>query len=166
MPLRKDYVNLDIFNDIEYKDGWLYWTKTLSNRAVQGSKIISTNGLGYVRVGYKKHRYYAHRLIWSMFNGSIPIGYEIDHIDGNPSNNLISNLRCVPHVINLHSARNLTRNTTGIRGVSKSKKGWDACVTFQGIDYRKHCTSKTEAEEFIQITRTTLVQSHCPEGGK
>lgn len=34
------------------------------------------------------------RLIWEMFNGKIPSGYIIDHIDGNPHNNNIQNLRC------------------------------------------------------------------------
>lgn len=157
-------MNLDIFDYIEYKDGWLYWTKTLSNRAIQGSKITSTNNLGYIRVGFKQKRYYAHRLIWNLFHGEIPKGYEIDHIDGNPENNLINNLRCVPHIVNLHSARNLTRNTTGLRGVSKKGNKWDACVTFNFIDYRKICNSKKEAEEFVVNTRKTLVQSYCPEG--
>lgn len=159
-------MNLDIFNYIEYKDGGLYWKETVSNRAVQGSKITSKNDLGYVRVGFNKKRYYAHRLIWMMFHGEIPNGYEIDHIDGNPSNNVITNLRCVPHVVNLHSARNLTRNTTGIRGVSKSKDKWDACITFNFIEYRKLCNTKEEAEEFVESTRKSLKESYIPPVGK
>lgn len=36
-----------------------------------------------------------HRLVWAAFNGPIPMGMQIDHIDGDPTNNALSNLRCV-----------------------------------------------------------------------
>lgn len=36
-----------------------------------------------------------HRLVWETFNGEIPEGMQIDHIDGNPENNCLDNLRCV-----------------------------------------------------------------------
>jgi hypothetical protein len=34
-----------------------------------------------------------HRDVWEHYNGKIPKGYHIHHIDGNPSNNDISNLQ-------------------------------------------------------------------------
>lgn len=36
-----------------------------------------------------------HRLVWETFKGEIPEGMQIDHIDGNPENNRLDNLRCV-----------------------------------------------------------------------
>lgn len=60
--------------------------------------------------GYKKivlwkdgerHFYQVHRIIWEAFNGPIPEGLEIDHIDGNQSNNCLENLRAVSHLTNL-----------------------------------------------------------------
>ena len=36
---------------------------------------------------------YVHRLVYQTFIGEIPEGLEIDHIDGNPSNNNLSNLQ-------------------------------------------------------------------------
>lgn len=45
--------------------------------------------------------YYVHRLVWETFMGEIPEGKEIDHIDGNPHNNSLSNLQIVTRRENL-----------------------------------------------------------------
>lgn len=45
-----------------------------------------------------------HRLMWEVFYGKIPEGYEIDHIDRNPSNNALNNLRLVTHSENAKNA--------------------------------------------------------------
>ena len=39
--------------------------------------------------------YYVHRLVWETFEGDIPKNKQIDHIDGDTSNNHISNLQLV-----------------------------------------------------------------------
>lgn len=36
-----------------------------------------------------------HRSVWSSFNGPIPEGYHIDHINNNPSDNRLENLQCL-----------------------------------------------------------------------
>ena len=61
---------------------------------------------------------FAHRVIWEMLNGPIPSGLVIDHIDGNPFNNLISNLRVVTQAVNTRNKKLYSTNTTGIAGVS------------------------------------------------
>jgi HNH endonuclease len=55
-----------------------------------------------VRVGGKT--YLLHRLLWEMFNGSIPVGHVIHHIDGDAKNNRIENLACMTHAehVRLH----------------------------------------------------------------
>ena len=69
-------------------------------------------------------RYFAHRAIWAMHHGPIPDGYVVDHIDGNPLNNRIENLRAVPPAIN---QRNLIRadhrNKSGLLGVHAKTRG-------------------------------------------
>lgn len=49
--------------------------------------------------------YAVHRIIWTMCNGDIPAGMEIDHEDNNTLNNNIDNLRLVTKNQNQHNAR-------------------------------------------------------------
>lgn len=53
----------------------------------------------YVTVAYKGSSYKAHRLAWLLTFGEWPKD-EIDHIDGDRSNNRLGNLRDVPHRVN------------------------------------------------------------------
>lgn len=49
----------------------------------------------------KGKHFLVHRLIWEAFNGPIPKGYDIDHLDGNPANNNLNNLEMVTHKENI-----------------------------------------------------------------
>ena len=88
---------------LRYEDGKLYWK--VREGKDQGTKMWNTRysgtEAGYIRDdGYRSLRinkkgYFSHRIIWEMFNGKIPEGMEIDHIDFNPDNNKISNLQAL-----------------------------------------------------------------------
>ena len=52
------------------------------------------DGRGYYYNSHLRKR--LHQCIWEKANGPIPKGYEIHHIDGNPDNNDLSNLACIP----------------------------------------------------------------------
>jgi hypothetical protein len=81
----------------DYKDGNLYWKSFQSPRAIAGSLAGSKMPHGYWRLGINKIYYNLHRIIWVYHNGDIADGLWIDHIDRNPSNNCIENLRlCTP----------------------------------------------------------------------
>jgi hypothetical protein len=67
-------------------------------------------GAGYLAVGYKLanklHREYVHRLVAEVFLPSEPCKNEINHIDGDKTNNSVSNLEWVTHAQNhQHAAR-------------------------------------------------------------
>jgi hypothetical protein len=109
--------------------GVFTWLKPTSNRVKVGS-IATTNSRGYIIIGIDSVRYFAHRLAWLYMTGSMPKDV-IDHIDGNPSNNRINNLREATQQQNLHNLRKSVKNTSGYKGVHfhKGTSKWRAVVT-------------------------------------
>lgn len=55
--------------------------------------IKYTTTHGYIQIVDGDKRYYEHRAVWEEVNGKIPAGCHIHHIDGNKSNNCLSNLQ-------------------------------------------------------------------------
>lgn len=51
----------------------------------------------------EKRWFFRHRVIWYYFNGEIPEGTEIDHINGIKDDNRLENLRCVSHSENMNN---------------------------------------------------------------
>jgi hypothetical protein len=76
---------------------------------------------GYVQIMIDGKRHLAHRLVFLHERGYLPEN-EIDHIDKNPSNNRIKNLREVSRQCNLRNTGNTKRNTSGVKGVSWHKR--------------------------------------------
>ena len=76
---------MDLHKIFDYDDGLLL------NKA--GHIYCNLDKDGYIRVRTNGKEYRAHRIIWEMFNGPIPEGLLIDHIDGDKLNNRIDNLR-------------------------------------------------------------------------
>tara|TARA_Y100000114_G_C11764120_1_gene332354 strand:+ start:40100 stop:40678 length:579 start_codon:yes stop_codon:yes gene_type:complete len=66
--------------------------------------------------------YKVHRIIYEVVNGWIPEGCVIDHIDGNPFNNHIDNLRAVSRKVNSRNMKRNKFNKTGYNGVSIDQK--------------------------------------------
>lgn len=71
---------------------------------------------GYIRVRFKGIDYLSHRIAWYLHYGTQPPKY-IDHIDGNTSNNNISNIRKCTHQENMRNSKIKSNNTSGITGV-------------------------------------------------
>lgn len=61
---------------------------------------------GYKRVSLSKDglrkKFFIHRLVWTAFNGDIPKGLVINHLDQNRENNCLSNLEVITQRENLN----------------------------------------------------------------
>jgi len=81
---------------------------------------------------FQRRHYLAHRLAWFYVYGEFPT--MIDHIDGNRTNNKISNLRQVSSKENQCNLTIAANNTSGITGVSFSKERskWEAKIQIDG----------------------------------
>lgn len=64
----------------------------------------------------KQHVFLCHRVIWEIFMGKVPNGYEINHKDENHKNFKLSNLEILKHIDNMNYG---TRN----KRVSEKMKG-------------------------------------------
>ena len=71
-----------------------------------------------VQVTYQGTRLLAHRIIWELFNGPIPDGMVIDHLNGDPWDNRIENLACKTNAQNQQNSKMHKSNTSGFKGVS------------------------------------------------
>jgi len=141
--------------DYDEETGDLIWKIKPSNRVSIGGVAGSYDKYGYRRLGYKSKNYFIHRLVWAYVHGKFPPN-DIDHIDGNPANNKIGNLRAVSHEENLKNSKLNKNNTSGVAGVYWDKKTskWMAHIGISGKkvhlgcfdDFFEACCARKSAE--------------------
>lgn len=87
----------------------------------------------------------AHRLAWLYVTGVWP-EHQIDHIDGDGLNNRWDNLREVTNQENQQNRKRMSRNTSGVIGVSfdKGMQKWSARIKAAGKYQYLGCYDKLE----------------------
>lgn len=98
----------------DYKDGHLYWKK--NNKKAGGLH----NKKGYEKIMINSVRHYTHKIVFFYHYGYMP--EIIDHIDRNPSNNKIENLREVTRSQNQINRKIFKNNKSGHKNVTWNKK--------------------------------------------
>lgn len=78
-------------------------------------------GKAYVQIGISGRFFPAHRVAWLMVHDSFDESLEIDHINGDGTDNRLDNLRLVSHQENQKNLSRRTDNASGVTGVA-----WDA----------------------------------------
>ena len=108
-----------------------------SNSVKIGDVAGGVGAGGYVRISVNGKQHYAHRLAWVYMTGAEPD--DIDHINGNRSDNRWSNLRSVQRATNLENQRRAHAGSiSGLLGVhwNKSKNKWHAKINVNRITHR------------------------------
>ena len=131
MATKNDLTQELVCDLFEYRDGELFYKKSRGH-------IKHGSMAGTIRKDARKHtiingkHYMNHRIIFLMFNGYIP--EFVDHIDNDPTNNRVENLRECTRTENSWNKRLQHNSTTKIKGVSwhKQSRKWGARITVNG----------------------------------
>lgn len=129
----KEYPIDEIKKLISYNPDSGRFTWLVNRRAVKDGDIAgSVNSKGYVCISVLGSSYLAHRMAWMFVHGYTP--KEIDHVNGNRSDNRISNLRDSCRSENALNTAMSDRNSSGTKGVSYNKKYklWQAYGSING----------------------------------
>jgi hypothetical protein len=116
-----------------YKDGQLYWSGNRKG-AKKDNPISSKVGGGYIGCRLDGKHYLLHRLVYLYIHGYMPVD-NIDHINGNKTDNKIENLRVVSKSGNQQNMRKaFTTNKSGLIGAfySKKHKTWFSRICVNG----------------------------------
>ncbi len=105
-----------------YDENTGVFTRLVSHRTDRiGKEPGAFNTKGYVQIRIDGKLYVAHRLAWLYITGEFPCD-QLDHIDGDKTNNAFNNLREVTNKQNQENVSLQVNNTSGFRGVSYDKR--------------------------------------------
>lgn len=125
--------------------GWRVWT---SQHSGKNAGNVHSPGSGYkhweIRFAGLHHK--THRIVYMLANGIDPSDLEVDHIDGDATNNSPDNLRLANHIENGHNRSKNRNNKSGHKGVSwyNNLSKWVAEIMVDGKRKRLGCFDQLE----------------------
>jgi hypothetical protein len=144
----KDHMSADRLRELlDYNPETGVFTWRVQRRKYPAGMVAGTrNRDGYTVIRTGGQMYFAHKIAWLFVYGSWPV-HSLDHINGQPSDNRIANLRLATVAENQWNAKTRVDNSSGIKGVRLRSDGrWEARIRVGGK--QKHLgsfTSKNEA---------------------
>lgn len=109
----------ELLRALEVKGSRLYWTK---GRRV-GKPVGCPDQDGYIVFAFKRRQYKEHRVLFFLYYGHLPD--QVDHINGDTSDNRKENLRACDNVTNQW-------NRADIRGYREKNGRFEARISYKG----------------------------------
>lgn len=134
------------------------FTRSIARRGRNGgagSVAGCKTARGYIRISISGKIYMAHRLAWLYVLGVWPAG-DIDHIDGDKTNNRFANLRDVSTSVNMQNQRKAQpRNASGFLGVTIHGGRFEASIKLNGknIYLGSYATPQMAHDAYIAAKR-------------
>jgi hypothetical protein len=124
--------------------GVFTWRVHRGGLAKAGTVAGTPNGDGYRRLSIDGRPFRVHQVAWLYMFGELPA--LIDHIDGDPGNNSIANLRLATMSDNIANSKRRANNQSGYKGVTRHSSGrWRASITKDGKRHYLGLHSSAEA---------------------
>ena len=115
----------------EYRDGVLYNRVNRGRRAKAGQSTGTRDAYGYLVVTIDRKVHKAHRIVYAMFHDEVPA--VLDHINGDPSDNRIENLRPATARQNGYNRKVSAKSTTQVKNVHPLRGKWVALCQANGV---------------------------------
>jgi hypothetical protein len=119
-PIPKDIVDYLAYSE-EAIAGLI--NKVDRSRAKTGQEVGRLTSAGYFQFRFRYNFYLNSRIVYFLCTGIDPEEKTVDHVDTNPLNNKISNLRLTTHGQNQDNKSRQKNNTSGVTGVSWRREG-------------------------------------------
>lgn len=109
------------------------WNCAVWNKQRAGKEAMTAQSHGYRHGSLNGVMLRAHHVVWMIVHGERP-PFPIDHINGDPLDNRICNLRSVPPTTNSKNRSLNCNNSSGFHGVRWHKRyhKWEAHIVSQG----------------------------------
>ncbi len=148
--------------------GMFFWNGAPSFTNSRGGKVAGTvREDRSISIGVPGHGYFlAHRLAWLYHYGELP-KIEIDHKDGNPSNNRIDNLRLATSSQQKQNKVVQSNNRSGLKGAyfhacHKGKKWRSQIKTENGLKFLGYFETALDAHEaYVSAAEKAFGEFHC-----
>lgn len=111
--------------------GWNCFNARFAGKAA-GCCVYKKGDRMAMHILYQNKKLAAHRVIWTIVNGPISPSLQIDHINGDPFDNRLCNLRLATRSENGMNRGANRNNVTGLKGVSKYRNGFRARIMVHG----------------------------------
>jgi hypothetical protein len=144
MKTKPKPIDVSLMRELFYYDSGRVRCKVARRRKPLGSLASDEKGcaLGYRRISILKSHYKEHRVVWVLFNDTVPD--IIDHINNDVTDNRIENLRESTPTLNGY-------NRKKSRGICYNKMGdtWKAHIRYNSRDVHIGCFKDEELAELV-----------------